>query len=295
MRVLLAGASGLLGPALAQSSVAAGHEVRQLVRHAPSTSREFRWQPAQGELDEAALDGVDAVFCLSGAGVGDHRWTDSYKRVLRESRLQTVGLLASSLARNPGSVRTFVSASAVGYYGDTGDHEVDESSPPGSGFLAALCVDWEAAAAPLIDTEVRAVQLRTGLVLSPRGGLLGRLRPIVALGVGGRLGSGRQFQPWISIEDEIAAMRFVLEHDSIVGPVNLTGPLPVRNQELVATLARLLHRPAVLPVPAPALRLALGEFSSDVVAGQRAVPHALLEAGFTFSHPTLEQALRSVV
>jgi uncharacterized protein (TIGR01777 family) len=242
-------------------------------------------------LDPAVLAGADAVVCLSGAGVGDHRWTQSYKQVLLRSRLDSVGTIAATMAGLADGPRVLVSASAVGYYGDTGDREVDESGPRGPGFLAELCEQWEAATSPAEDAGVRIVHLRTGLVLSGDGGLLKRLKPIVALGAAGRLGSGRQFMPWISLADEIAAIRFVLEHE-VRGPVNLTGPEPVRNAELIGTLARLMHRPAVVPTPAFALRIVLGEFAQDTLTGQRAVPRKLLDASFTHEHADVESALR---
>jgi uncharacterized protein (TIGR01777 family) len=295
VKVLLAGGSGLIGTELSKSLISDGHVVRLLVRREPTQSAEVRWAPDRGELDPAALAGVDAVICLSGAGIGDHRWSDSYKKTLVESRRQTVGTLAAALAADPQSVQSFLSASAVGFYGDTGPHMVDENASAGQGFLADLCVDWEAAAAPAAVAGVRTVQLRTGLVLSAGGGLLGRLRPLVALGVGGRLGSGQQYQPCISMADEIGAIRFVLDNPELSGPVNLTGPTPVTNAELVSTLAKLLHRPAVLPVPGFALKIVLGEFASDVLGGQRAVPTKLLEAGFPFRHPTLVDGLRSAL
>jgi len=295
VRVLLAGGSGLIGTALSKSLISDGHVVRLLVRRDPRTKSELRWYPERGELDPAALAGIDAVVCLSGAGVGEHRWTDSYKRTLIESRVQPVSTLATAIAAAPAGVRTFASASAVGYYGDTGDTMVDEAAAPGTGFLAQLCQQWEAAAAPAAAAGVRTTLLRTGLVLSPSGGLLDRLRPIVKAGIGGRLGTGRQFAPWISLTDEIAAIRHLLDRADVEGPVNLSGPEPVRNAELVAILAELLHRPAVLPVPAFALRLVLGEFAADVLEGQRAVPAKLLESGFQFAHPTLREALQSVL
>jgi len=295
VRVLLAGGSGLIGTALSKSLISDGHVVRLLVRRDPRTKSELRWYPERGELDPAALAGIDAVVCLSGAGVGEHRWTDSYKRTLIESRVQPVSTLATAIAAAPAGVRTFASASAVGYYGDTGDTMVDEAAAPGTGFLAQLCQQWEAAAAPAAAAGVRTTLLRTGLVLSPSGGLLDRLRPIVKAGIGGRLGTGRQFAPWISLTDEIAAIRHLLDRADVEGPVNLSGPEPVRNAELVAILAELLHRPAVLPVPAFALRLVLGEFAADVLEGQRAVPAKLLESDFQFAHPTLREALQSVL
>jgi uncharacterized protein (TIGR01777 family) len=295
VRVLLAGGSGVIGTALSRSLISDGHVVRLLVRREPRQNSEVQWHPERGELDRSALNGVDAVVCLSGAGVGDHRWSDEYKRVLVESRHQAVGTLAQLLTSDSGAVRVFVSASAVGYYGDAGDQVLDETVGAGSDFLAQLCVQWEAAAAPVADAGIRAAQLRTGLVLSPQGGLLARLRPIVKAGIGGRLGTGRQFCPWISLTDEVAAIRFILDHAPLSGPVNLTAPSPVRNSELVATLADLLRRPAVLPVPGFALRIVLGEFAADVLGGQRAVPSKLTEAGFTFRHETLVAGLRSAL
>jgi uncharacterized protein (TIGR01777 family) len=289
VRVVLAGASGLIGTALRRSLAADGHDVVRLVRRPAAAADELRWAPASGEIDRSALAGADAVVCLSGAGVADHRWTRRYRDEIRRSRIEPVGLLARTIA-DLGSPGTLLVASAVGYYGDSGDRELDESAPPGTGFLAELCVDWEAAAAPAVAAGIRVTQLRTGLVLVAGGGLLGRLAPIVRAGVGGRLGSGRQWMPWISLADEIRAIRFVLDNP-VRGPVNLTGPAPVRNAEFVATLAQRLHRPAVLPVPGFALRAVLGEVAGDVLAGQRAVPAALTSAGFTFTHADLDGAL----
>jgi uncharacterized protein len=290
MRVVLAGASGLIGRALRDALRADAHEVTVLVRRRPGEG-EAQWAPDRRELDGSVLAGADAVVCLSGAGVGDHRWNDSYKAVLRQSRLDSVWTIATAMAALDDGPRVLVSASAVGYYGDTGDREVDETGPRGAGFLAELCEQWEAATLPAEGAGIRVAQVRTGLVLSGSGDLLKRLKWIVRLGAGGRLGSGRQFMPWISLADEIAAIRFVLEHD-LRGPVNLTGPDPVRNAEFIATLARLLHRPALVPTPAFALRIALGEFAHEVLTGQRAVPKKLLDAGFRHEHSDLESALR---
>jgi uncharacterized protein (TIGR01777 family) len=293
MEVVLAGASGLLGKALRDSLRADGHRVKTLVRREPSGPDEDSWDPTQGLVDPDFLAGADAVVCLSGAGVGDHRWTDSYKQTLVQSRVDSVGTLARSLAEY-GGPRVFVVASAVGYYGDTGDTEVDEDAPPGDTFLAQLCVKWEAAADPARAAGVRVTHLRTGLVLTKDGGLLKRLVPIVKAGVAGKLGDGKQFMPWISLTDEIAAMRFLLEHD-VAGPVNLTAPAPARNAELTHTLGQVLHRPTVLPVPGFAARIALGEFAEDVLTGQRAVPARLRAAGFEFTHTELEAALRDAL
>ncbi|MFN2517457.1 MAG: TIGR01777 family oxidoreductase [Jatrophihabitantaceae bacterium] len=291
MRVVLAGASGLIGSALRCSLRADGVAVTTLVRRPPDNPDEARWAPQRAELDASVLAGADAVVCLSGAGVGDHRWTESYKSVLRSSRLDSVTTLATAMGRLGDGPGVLVSASAVGYYGDTGEREVDESARRGSGFLAELCEEWEAATRPAEGAGIRVAHLRTGLVLSGDGGLLKRLKPIMALGVGGRLGSGRQFMPWISLADEVAAIRFVLERE-VSGPVNLTGPVPVRNADLIAVLARLLHRPAVVPAPGFALRIVLGEFAQETLTGQRAVPTKLTDAGFTHHHADVESALR---
>jgi uncharacterized protein (TIGR01777 family) len=291
MQVVLSGASGLIGTSLQSSLRADGHGVTTLVRRAPGSRDEARWAPERHEVDPDVLAGADAVVCLSGAGVGEHRWTDSYKEVLRRSRLDSVGTLAGAMSGMSDGPRVLLSASAVGYYGDTGERIIDESAPHGAGFLAGLCADWEAATKPAEDAGIRVAHLRTGLVLSADGGLLKRLRPFVSLGVAGRLGSGRQYLPWISLADEIAAIRFLLQHE-VSGPVNLTGPEPVRNAELISTLARLSHRPAIVPTPAFALRIVLGEFAQDTLTGQRAVPAKLLAAGFTHEHTDVESALR---
>jgi uncharacterized protein (TIGR01777 family) len=291
MRVAVAGASGLIGSALKGSLRRDGHEVKVLVRHPTSAPGEDSWDPANDRLDPNFIADCDAVVCLSGVGVGDRRWTDSYKAKIRSSRVDSVGTVARSLAEY-GGPRVLVCASAVGYYGDTGDRAVDESAPPGDSFLAGVCVDWEAAAEPARAAGVRVVHLRTGLVLARGGGLLGRLVPIVKLGIGGRLGDGRQYMPWISLTDEIAAIRFVLEHD-VAGPVNLAARDPVTNAELTKTLGAVLHRPTVLFVPGFAARIALGEFAGEVLGGQRAIPTKLTEAGFRFMHTDLANALRA--
>lgn len=290
MRVILAGASGLIGTALLESLRSERHEVISLVRREPSGTDERRWDPQRGQLGRDVLDGADAAVCLSGAGLGDHRWSDPYKQTIRRSRTDSVGTLARALAEH-GGVHVLLAASAVGYYGDTGDRTVDESAPRGQGFLAELCEQWEAAADPARSAGVRVTNLRTGMVLSGDGGLLRQLRPIVLAGIAGRLGSGRQFMPWISLADEVAAIRFLLEHD-ITGAVNLASPAPARNAEFMATLGRVLHRPTVLPTPAFALRVVLGEFGSEALSGQRAIPARLAEAGFEFTHRELEPALR---
>ena len=294
MRVVVAGSSGLIGTALVAALRAHDHEVLRLVRRAPAGPDERRWDPAGGTLDPGALEGAGAVVNLCGVGIGDKRWTGAYKQAVRDSRMGPTDVLAREVAAR--GIPTLVNASAVGYYGDTGDHEVDESAPAGAGFLAEVCRDWEAATAPASEGGVRVATLRTGLVLSPAGGLLGRLKPLYSLALGGRLGSGRQYFPWISLTDEIAAIRFVVEHDDISGPVNLTGPAPVTNTEFNRALGAALGRPAPWVVPGFAIKLLIGEFAEQgVLAGQRAIPAKLEAHGFTFTHRSVGQAMSAAV
>jgi uncharacterized protein (TIGR01777 family) len=296
MEVVLAGASGLLGTALRESLRADGHRVKQLVRHPVSEPDMDSWDPAAGLLDPDFLHGADAVVCLSGAGVGNRRWNAEYKRTIRSSRVDSVQTVARTLADCASVDRdgppVLIAASAVGYYGDTGDRETDESGPPGTTFLSTVCVDWEAAADPARAAGVRVVHLRTGHVLARQSDLLKKLIPLVKAGIAGPLGSGRQYMPWISLVDHVAAVRFLLTHD-VSGPVNLVGPHPVTNAEFTRTLGRLLHRPTVLPAPRFGARLVAGELADEAFIGQRAVPRTLLAAGFEFSHRTLEDALRA--
>jgi uncharacterized protein (TIGR01777 family) len=291
--VLIAGASGLIGGTLVASLRRDGHEVRRLVRRPPAQADEIEWHPDTHELPPTALIRADAVVCLTGAPIPIGRPTPAVKSRLRASRVDAVATLAEAIAASdhrPG----LIAASAVGYYGDTGEATVDESVPPGSGFLANLCRDWEAAADPARAAGTRVVSLRSGIVLARHDGVLARLRPLVWLGVAGRQGSGRQFVSWVSLSDEVAAIRFLLD-SNVSGAVNVTAPNPVRNAEFVAAIARAMHRPAVVPVPALALRLVLGEFATDVLGGQRAVPAALTRAGFAFRDTDLEATLRAIL
>jgi uncharacterized protein (TIGR01777 family) len=294
VKVVIAGASGFIGKALVADLRGDGHQVHTLVRRAPAAETEFEWHPERGELDPLTLAGSDAVVCLSGAGVGDKRWTDAYQQVLVASRLQPTSTIARTLAGLPPELRpgTFVSASAIGYYGERGDQPLPESATGGTGFLADLVRRWEAATEPAGSAGVRVAMLRTGLVLSASGGLMKRLVPLFKLGAGGKLGSGRQYQSWITLADEIGAIRHILQTQQVDGPVNLVGPDPVRNAEFSAELARTLHRPAVLPAPAFALRLALGRFADEgVLVSQRVLPEKLLASGYRFSHADLPSAL----
>ncbi|MFI6869330.1 TIGR01777 family oxidoreductase [Nocardia sp. NPDC050406] len=295
MKVVVAGSSGLIGTALVAALRRDGHEVTRLVRRPAAARDEFTWDPARADLDQRALRDADAVVNLCGVSVGRRRWTGSFKQELRDSRITPTDVLASAAAES--SVPTLVNASAVGYYGDhTGDRVLTESSPAGTGFLAALCQDWEAATEPAATAGVRTVLLRSAVVMAPHGGMLGMLRPLYSLGLGGRLGNGRQYLPWISLDDEIGAILFALTTAAISGPVNLVGPAPVTNAEFNRALGRALHRPTPFVVPAFALRAAVGEFADEAILhGQRAIPAVLEEAGYTFQHPTIGAALTAAL
>jgi hypothetical protein len=272
-----------------------GHEVVRVVRRAPQGSGEVRWDPAARELDPALLADVDAVVHLAGVNVGSRRWTQRRREAIVRSRVDGTETVAAALAAAPPRPRVLLSASAVGWYGDTGDREVDETAPPGGGFLAAVCRRWEASTAAAERAGVRVVHLRSGLVCAPKGGLLGPLLPLAKAGLAGPMGNGRQWWPWISLADEVGAIRHLLTRDDVRGPVNLTGPAPVTNRDFTRVLGRVLHRPAVLRVPGFALRLAVGDFAPEgILAGQRALPGVLQRTGYRFEHPTAEQALRWV-
>ncbi|KOV90419.1 MULTISPECIES: TIGR01777 family oxidoreductase [unclassified Streptomyces] len=294
-RIAVAGASGLIGSALVRSLTADGHEVVRLVRRAPRGADEIRWDPGRGHVDAAGLAGCDAVVNLAAAGVGDRRWSPEYKRLLRDSRVLGTTALAEAVAALPRPPRVFVNGSAIGFYGDTGDRVVDEDAPPGDGFLASLCVEWEEAAAPAREAGVRTVCARTGLVVAREGGAWGRLFPLFRAGLGGRLGDGRQYWSYIALHDEVAAIRHLIDHDDLSGPVNLTAPQPLTNGEITAAMARALHRPALFAVPAPVLRTALGEMAGDVLGSQRVVPRRLLESGFRFAFPGIDEAIRAAL
>jgi uncharacterized protein (TIGR01777 family) len=294
-RIAVAGASGLIGGALARSLAADGHEVVRLVRRPPRTKDEVRWDPEAGRVDAAGLAGCEAVVNLAGAGVGDSRWTDTYKARIRSSRVLGTRALAEAVAGLETKPRVFVNGSAMGYYGETGERAVDESAPPGEGFLPELCVEWEGAAAPAQEAGVRTVFTRTGLVVSRAGGAWGRLFPLFRAGLGGRLGDGRQYWSFISLHDEVAAIRHLMDTDGLSGPFNLTAPQPLRNREITASMGRVLHRPTLFAVPAPVLRSVLGELAGDVLGSARVVPKRLLESGFTFAFPDIDGALKAAL
>jgi len=288
--IAIAGSSGLIGSALVSALRAADNRVIRIVRRAPSNGDELHWSPESAEFDPAGLEGVDAVVNLCGVGVGEKRWSGAFKQSLRDSRIAPTEVISAAVV--DAGVPVLINASAVGYYGDTHGRVVDETASAGEGFLARLCVDWEAATMTAEDARVRVVLARTGLVLSPGGGVLGRLRPLFAFGLGGRLGGGRQYMPWISLEDEVRGLLFAINNDDLAGPVNFTGPAPVTNSEFTAALGRALNRPTPWLVPGFALRTLLGEFAEEgLLGGQRAIPAALERAGFVFHHNTIGEAL----
>ncbi len=295
MKVAVTGASGLIGSALVPALRARGHEVIRLVRRAPSAPDEVRWDPAAGTVDLAGLQGIDAVVHLAGAGVGDKRWTEAYKKEILDSRVQGTTTIAQAMASLDPRPSVLVCGSAIGYYGDTGDREVTEKSPQGAGFLADVVAAWEASAQPAVDAGIRVPFARTGLVVSSKGGAWKRLLPIFKLGVGGKVGSGKQYWSFISLRDEVAALIALLEDERYRGPVNLTAPHPVTNSEVTAAMGRVLGRPTVLPVPAFAIKAALGEFSQDVLGSQRVLPQVLEGDGFSWSDPTIDQAIQQAV
>lgn len=297
MKIAVTGSSGLIGTALVRSLRSDGHQVVRVVRRPVRDGEDaVRWDPGAGTIDAAGLDGLDGVVNLAGAGIGDKRWTEEYKRVVLESRTRSTDLLCRTLVATERPPRVLVSGSAIGIYGDTGDTEVTEGGPHGDDFLATVVEAWEAAAAPAVDAGIRVPFVRTGVVLSPDGGALAKLLPLFKLGLGGRLGSGRQFWSWISLADEVRVIRWLLEQE-VSGPVNATAPAPVTNGELTGVLGDVLHRPTLLPVPSFGPKLLLGSELADALlfTSQRVLPGVLTERGFTFSHPTLEDALRALL
>ncbi|MCX5089782.1 TIGR01777 family oxidoreductase [Streptomyces sp. NBC_00365] len=294
-RIAIAGASGLIGSALTRSLIADGHEVVRLVRRAPRGTDELRWDPDGQRMDAGGLAGCAAVVNLAGAGVASRRWTEAYKRKIRDSRVRGTATLAEAVASLDERPRVFVNGSAIGFYGETGDRVVDESAPPGEGFLPSVCVAWEGAAAPAQEAGVRTVFARTGLVVAREGGAWGKLFPLFKAGLGGRMGDGRQYWSFISLHDEVAAIRHLIDTSSVSGPVNLTAPTPLTNREITEAMGRVLHRPTVFATPAPLLRLALGDMSGDILGSQRVHPSRLLSSGFAFAFPSIEGALRAAL
>ena len=297
-RVAFSGASGMLGRALMRGVSARGAPILQLVRRAPAGPDELQWSPgAEPALaDRAPIEGLFAAVHFSGANVAAHRWTAAYRREMTESRVGSTATLARVLAGLQKPPQVLLAASAIGIYGDRGEDYLDERSPAGSGFLAELCRQWEAAAAPAVEAGIRVVHLRFGVVLAPGAGALGKMLPVFRLGLGGRLGSGRQWMSWISLEDAVNAMIFALETPELSGPVNLTASSPVTNAEFTRVLATRLNRPALLPVPAFALRLAFGQMADEtMLSSARVFPGRLTAADFLFRHPVLPDALTAAL
>lgn len=295
MKIAVTGASGLIGKPLVQHLRNHGHDVIRMVRRATTAPDEATWNPESGFVDLEKLAGTDAVIHLAGAGVGDHRWTDAYKNEIRDSRVKGTDTIARAIAALEPRPRVLVSGSAIGFYGETGDRIVTETDPAGHGFLADVVVAWEAAAIPALDAGIRVVYARTGLVVASDGGAWGRMFPLFKAGVGGRLGSGRQYWSWISLRDEISALTFLVENESLNGPVNLTAPTPQTNAEITKIMGSVLGRPTLLAVPSIALKTVLGEFSSEVLGSARVIPAVLEQKAFAFEDTTIESAIRQAL
>jgi hypothetical protein len=295
MRILISGANGFIGSALSPYLTSHGHTVTRLVRRAATTG-DIIWNPEAGALDASVIEGFEAVIHLAGANIAGGRWTTAYKREIWDSRIRSTELLVNRIQALRRLPQIFVCMSAVGYYGNRSDEVLTEDSPPGNDFMAQLCVAWEKATQPLAEKGVRVANLRAGLVLSAQGGALKKMLLPFKLGLGGSLGSGNQYWSWITLDDFLAAVEFILTHDRIVGPVNMVAPNPVTNSEFAAALAGAVHRPAIFPVPAFVLRTVFGEMADALFfASQRVMADKLITAGFKLGHPHLGAALRAAV
>ncbi|MEU7891641.1 TIGR01777 family oxidoreductase [Nonomuraea sp. NPDC049152] len=297
MAIIVTGASGLLGQALVGALTEEGEQVVRLVRRPPTSGDESLWQPDKGLVDQAVLEGAEAVVHLAGAGLGEHRWSDAYRREIVDSRMSGTRTLVTALKGLNRPPQLLLSASGAGFYGDTGDRVTDESGPRGEGFLAELCERWEAEARKAEQAGIRTAQLRTAITLSARGGALKQLLPVFRMGLGAPLGSGRQWWAWISLDDWIRAVLHILRNRGIEGPVNVAAPEPVTNKEFTTALGRAMKKPTMpIAVPGFALRAGLGGLADEgLLIGQRAVPSKLLDSGFRFLHPTLDEALAAVL
>ena len=299
MEIVVTGASGLIGSALIEALESGGHRVRRFVRGGGAISGTIAWDPIAGTIESGGLDGVDVVVHLAGEGIGEKRWNTEQKERIRSSRTLGTALIARSVAAMTKPPRVLLSASAIGWYGNRGDEVLTESSsaPEPQDFLSSVCVDWEAATAPAVDAGIRTVLLRTGIVLTPRGGALGRMITPFRFGLGGRIASGKQWMSWISLEDEIGAILHALNDDSLSGPINLTAPAPVTNLDFTKALGKALHRPTILPTPLAPLKLALGAelITALLVNGQRVLPSALEASGYKFKQPDISSAFASIL
>jgi hypothetical protein len=295
-RILITGASGLIGSRLTRALEAAEHIVLQAVRRDARNDREVRWIPERGEIEKNKLEGIDGVVHLAGANIAGQRWSHAYKQEIRESRVKGTRVISETIASLDRKPRVFACSSAIGYYGDRGDAVLDESSAPGEGFLPDVCIAWEQSCDAARNAGIRTVCMRTGVVLSTEGGALKSMLLPFKLGAGGVIGNGKQYFSWIELDDIVSAMQFILTNDSLTGPVNLVGPNPVTNREYTKTLGKVLGRPTILPMPAFAARLALGEMADELLlASTRVVPRELERTGFRFAYPQLEPALRHVL
>lgn len=289
-RIAITGASGLIGTALIGHLKSEGHTVQKLVRRPVVSPDEVFWDPRAGTVDLTPLEGVDAVIHLAGANVGDKRWTKKYRAEILNSRLLGTTTIAQAVTQLKPQV--FISSSAIGWYGETGNRAVKEDDRPGDDFLAAVSKEWEAAAD--LASNTRTVKIRTGIVLDPTGGALGKMLPLFRFGLGGKLGNGKQWWSWITLHDQIRAICFLLEKP-VEGPVNLTAPNPATNQEFTSALARAMKRPALFPVPSIALKLALGGFSTEILGSKKVIPQKLMDTGFTFDYPHIAPALSALI
>lgn len=292
MKIAIAGSSGLIGSALVEQLRTDGHEVLRIVRRPAIATTEVSWDPSSKRIDLPKLEGVEVIINLAGAGVGDRRWTKKYKAEILNSRVQATKTLANAtITLKP---KVLINASAIGFYGDTGEREVDENSSSGTGFLVDVVKAWEEATKVASESGIRVVNIRTGLVVSAKGGAWQKLLPLFKLGLGGRLGNGKQYWSFISLRDEIAAIKFLMTNDQISGPVNLTAPNPATNAQVTKAMAKVLKRPALLNVPSFALKIVLGEFSQEVLGSARVLPRKLMAAGFTFTDPDIVSAIKTL-
>jgi uncharacterized protein (TIGR01777 family) len=297
MKILVSGSHGLVGKALVRSLTGDGHEVIRLVRgdHALG-SPEVGWQPQQGRIDVEHLEGIHGVVHLAGENIASGRWSAEKKKAIRESRVKGTALLSDALAQLSRPPSVFLSASAIGYYGDRGDESLTEKSAPGKDFLSSVCVEWEEATRPAVEKGIRTVYTRFGIILDPNEGALGKMLPPFRMGVGGRVGDGKQWMSWIALNDVVNGLKFLIEDELVQGPVNFVAPEPVKNTEFTATLGRVLKRPTFFPIPAFGARLAFGEMADALLlSSQRVEPSVLEDKGFLFTWPTLEPALRHLI